>query len=189
MTKYITPSITREFETHLATTPIAHDFVRTIRLPQIEHLGGSPYQLGCQFHALASKSRGAQLSTNQKRMLPWLKASRRMLWESGVNHMTSEVSLAGEGLPSGRVDLLLSGGLANRGCAEFKVVSSLPEEPAARDLLQASGYATLVADEPEFHDRRVWIALIYVSFGEGVRGFFHKGSHRLQAVAREILAA
>jgi len=129
----------------------------------------------------------AKLSDEQQKMLPWLNASKALLAELGVRDMAAEITFESDDLPTGRVDVFLSGGLAARGCAEFKVVTTLPTEPAAKHLLQAAGYASLVA--AEYRDRRVWVALIYVCFDEGVRIFVHKGSHRLQSVARELLAA
>ena len=187
MTKTITPSLVRKFTSEIQAVGITHDSQRTIPVSSTQRPRGTPFQKGCRFHRMLSQEARSVFRHEEKKMVPWLSAAHRELRDMGVRNTKAEVSFTGDSLPNGRVDMLLTGGLAKRGCAEFKVVQNLPDQPAEKDLLQVGGYASLIAHE--YQDGRVWIALIYVSFTEGIRIFSHKASYRLQSVARTLLAA
>ena len=188
----LTRNSSQEFSAALRASPADTYIAKTIDVPveAKDAPTGDTYTQGCRFHALLRRiSDNGPLNAAEKQMLPWLTTARGELRKAGVTYIEPEVSLGrSDGETSGQCDLLLEGGYADIGVAEFKVVSILPEQPQAKHLFQLACYAELTAGD--YDQPRVWGALAYVSFSERkVRLFSFKNTVSLRRHVRPLLAA
>lgn len=192
MKTIITPAIVAQF----AASSLEPEMLPKIseftdaKVSGADHPSGSIFELGCRFHSLLRRiADHDRLTRSERTLLPWLRAMRDALRSVGVEYLTPEVPLAGAmGLPGGRCDLLMEGGLASSGIAEVKVVGSLPEQPHAGDLLQCLGYEALLRQNRKV--RTTWVCLVYVCFSQRTVRIFSIQNHgELRDSARRLLAA
>ena len=192
MLEKITDKNIRRFAEQRIEENVRHDFVvnRKVSVATSDIPRGAPLDLGCEFHALLYRIADRKaLSARERKLMPWLAACREALRENGAGYLEPEVELeGGKNLPKGRCDLMAHGGLAELGIIEVKVVGHLPAEPEDAHLLQLAGYAVLA--EEVYDEHRIWAAVAYVSLRQRqVRLFVHKGTRRLRAISRYLIAA
>jgi hypothetical protein len=147
---------------HCSVAAAEPDFTQTSFLsPSVSIPKEDSYEFGCRLHLLLRRtSDRSRLSPCELKRLPWLNAIRQELRSHGVTQLQPEVTLSAHGLPAGRCDLLLSGGLADVGVAELKVTSRLPSAPNFQHYQQLSRYADLIA--ADHRAAEVWGVLVYV---------------------------
>lgn len=150
----------------------------------------STFRAGCVLHATLRRLGDARaLSSHERLVWPYIAELRRALVSFGVHSIAVEQSLdRWAGLPGGTCDLLVKGGLAERGIIEVKVVQRLPAAPRPQGLAQAGGYLRLAARRESFE--RWWGAVAYIAVRDRrLRLFAYEDTRRLILSATAALKA
>ena len=189
MTTIITKSLVEQFSVSLVKKLVEADYNQTrhISVDPSKVPSADAYYLGLRFHALMRKCEDDPVRPQQNELMPWCSVVRDELRSVGVTRVESEVSLrAARGLPAGRCDLIVHGGLAPLGIVEVKVVNKIGGSET-KALLQVAGYAELLSAQRDF--KSPWLGLVFVSFAERKVAFqFHRGSTRLRRAACTLLS-
>lgn len=192
MTTSITPPKIHAVATALKAREIQHDFDWDIAVPIENASELTSFEFGRALHRTLLRLRDRRhLSDEEREMMHWISALRDSLRAHGVSFFEPEIRISGDAtFPGGSIDLLLTGGLAERGVAEVKVTSALPLGPAPSHLLQMAGYTELLSRNTGADDMQQWCCLAYLVPRAGaIRVFAYRRVSGLRKLARQLLTS